>query len=380
MLKSDITKPDKNIPYTPKIAIFYDWLNQWGGAERLLLDIIHIYPQAQIFTSIYNPQKTTWLKIKHIHSTWLDRLNFLNKSNPLIGILSPIAIESFDFSNFDLVISITSQSGFCLITPPSTCHICYCLNPNRHLYQQTYPSICNQLVKKIKNIQTTLAQRPDYFLTISQTVQSRIKRNLNRQSTIVYPGVNTNLFKPAGKPTISDYFLVVSRLVKHKRVDLAVKACHSLGQKLIIIGNGPYFNKLSNLYPHDPNIKFLGQVDDKKLVNLYQNCQALICPQVEDFGLTAIEAQACGRPVIAYGKGSFRETIINNLTGILFYQPTSQNLKKAIIKFKQNVFSQQKCRQQALKFSQSKFMLEFKHQINQLWFNYQNSLHQNTLS
>ncbi len=350
----------------PKIAIFYDWLNQWGGAERLLLDILKIYPKAQVFTSVYNSKNVPWITAKKIHSTWLDKLH-LNKKNPLIGILEAMAIESFNFSNFDIVISITSQTGYALITPPTTCHICYCLTPNRYLFNYNYPSFLSPLVKSIKNSNLILSSRPDYFLTISRTVRTRVKQYLGRNSTVVYPGTNTDFFTPKSSTSPGDYFLIVSRLVKHKKVDLAIEACRQLNQKLIIVGQGPALAKLKNLYPKNPNIKFVGQVSDQKLLSIYQNCRALICPQEEDFGLTPLEVQACGKPVIAYSKGGITETVIADKTGVFFKYQTIQSLKRAITKFNDHHFSPNVCRSNSLRFSQKSFMLEFSYKIDSLW-------------
>lgn len=354
-----------------KIAIFYDWLNQWGGAERVLLDILKIYPQATIFTLIHNPLKTDWLPPNtKIITSFINKLPF-SKNNPIFYTpLYSFALEKFDFSKFDIVISTTSSLGHCLLTPPNTLFVCYLHNTNRYLYQT--PPKYKFLSPLLKNYQKTdfiYAQRPDYLLCNSKTVQSRIKINYQRDSETIYPGVDVDYFCPSTTKIKSDYFLVVSRLVAHKKIDLAIKACHLLKKKLIIVGSGREKNKLVNLKNklNDQNIIFMGKVSDKKLKSLYQNCKALICPQIEDYGLTPLEAQACGRPVIAYNQGGITETVINGKTGILFKYQTVKSLILALLKFEQQSFSLNDCTTNAKKFSIENFVLNFKHTIDTLW-------------
>lgn len=346
-----------------KIAVFYDWLNQWGGAERLLLDILKIFPQAKLFTTIHNPSKTHWLK-RPVTSTFLSK--FCKKNTPLVSLLQPIAVENFNFSSFDIVISLTSQNGKAILTPPQTCHICYLLTPNRYLYQYTYPKFLNKFISLFKKFDFIYSQRPDYYLTISKTVQNRIKNIYKRSSTIVYPPIEPK-FKPAKTQTSSDYYLVVSRLVKHKRVDLAISACLKLNKKLIIVGSGRYQNQLKKMANNSYLISFLGQVGDKRLLKLYQNCTALICPQLEDFGLTSLEAQACGKPVIGLNKAGFKETVVNGKTGILFNHQTVKSISKAIIKFESIKINPIDCQKNVSRFSKTAFMIDFKNQVEYLW-------------
>ncbi|MBU1130359.1 glycosyltransferase [Patescibacteria group bacterium] len=345
-----------------KIALFYDWLNQWGGAERLLLDIIKIFPNAPLFTSVHNPNQTNWLpKNTKIISSHLNKFKIFLKNSPISLLLQPVALEQFDFSNFDIVISLSGMQGKCLLTQPKTLHVNYCLTPNRYLYQKNLP-----LKNFYKKIDFIYSQRPDHYLTTSKTVQKRITKHFNRNSTIIYPGVNLSLFKPSNSPTRT-YFLIVSRLVKHKKIDIAIKTCQKLNIPLIIVGAGRhqnYFKKLSHQFN---TTRFLASVSDKKLIHLYQNASALICPQFEDFGLTPLEAQACGIPVIALNKGGFKETIIPYKTGILFNHQNTSSLITAIKKFQQTRFNPKNCAKNAKKFSQHLFMLNFKKVIEQLW-------------
>ena len=357
----------------PKIAIFYDWLNQWGGAEKVLLDLIKIFPDSPIFTLNYSAKNTPWLSssIKVIPSS-IDRLP-LSHQNPLIYTpFYPLVLEKFDFSQFDIVISTTSTVGHCLLTPPSTLFVCYFHNVNRYLYQTPKQfKFLTPFLKHYQQIDFIYGQRPDYCLCNSNTVKNRIQSAYHRPAQVIYPGVDTSFFVPAKKPQNSDYFLIVSRLVEHKKIDLAIRACQQTNKKLIIVGDGRCRRQLIKLADKSPHSQttFTGKVSPKKLLYLYQNCQALICPQIEDFGLTPLEAQACGKPVIAFNKGGLTETVISDKTGIFFNHQTTNSLAQALIKFNPQNFSTTDCTQNAAKFSRKNFILNFKQTINQLWRN-----------
>lgn len=357
----------------PKIVLFYDWLNQWGGAEKVLLDLIKIYPNAPVYTLVHDPSKTNWLpKNTKIITSFIDKFPF-SKKNPIFYTpLYSIALEQFNFSNFDIVISTSSTIGHCLLTPPKTLFICYLHNVNRHVYQTKYSWPLSDLISKYQKTDQIYAKRPDYLLCNSKTVQKRIDSIYNRKAKVIYPGINTSFFIPSNKKTVEKYFLIVSRLVPHKKIDIAIKACHQLNKKLYIVGSGRYKHKLINLinFLKDPNIKLLSKIDNQKLLNLYQNCQALICPQLEDFGLTPIEAQACGKPIIAYNRGGLTETIIKNKTGIFFKHQTVKSLILALKKFNPINFSQDICQKNAQNFSDTSFMLNFKKEIDLIWQNH----------
>jgi len=364
--------------YKPKVAIFYDWLNQWGGAERVLLDILKIYPDSPVFTLIHNPKKTDWLpKNTKVITSFIQKLPFSQKNPIFYTPFYGLALEKFDFSKFDIVISTTSISGHCFLTPTSTLFFCYFHNPNRYLYQTPKKyRILTPFLKKYKKTDFIYSQRPDYLLCNSSTVQKRISKYYQRLAKIIYPGVDVDFFTPNKNSTTLDYFLIVSRLVSHKKVDLAIHACHLLKKKLIIVGTGRDKNKLIKLKNElkDDNIIFLGKVSDNKLKKLYQNCQALICPQVEDYGLTPIEVQSCGRPVIAFNKGGITETVINNKTGIFFKHQTVKSLCQALKKFNSISFSPNDCVTNAQKFSTKNFMLNLQNTIQKLWQQHLNTI------
>ncbi len=351
-----------------KVAIFYDWLNQWGGAERVLLDILAIYPQADLYCLVHQPSKSKWLPVHtKIFPSFINRLPFSHSKLWAYTPIFDIALEQFDFSSYDIVISTTSTIGHALITPPQTMFVCYSHNINRHLYRKARPPL-GYFLSLYRRINKILSQRPDYYLTNSSNVQTRIMQAYQRSAIVVNPGVDTNFFHPHPHPK-SDYFLLVSRLVAHKKVDLAIDAIHQSKQKLIIIGSGRDFKKLKHKIEslNDPNIKLIGQVSQSRLLNYYQNCLALICPQEEDFGIAPIEAMACGKPVIAYRQGGITETVVDGKTGLFFDYQTVDDLSKAINKFDSSQFDPKLCRRQALNYSQAKFMLNFKKQVQKLW-------------
>lgn len=339
-----------------KIAIFYDWLNQWGGAERVLLDLLKLYPQADIYTLTFDPQKTSWLPKGH-------KIISLNLKNKLLYTpFYAYKMEQIDFSSYDILISTTSTVGHCFLTLPSTTYICYFHNINRYLYQHP-PKLLSPILKKYQKIDKIYASRPDYIFCNSQNVATRINIEYQRSAKIIYPGIDTKKFVPNYQKS-QNYFLIVSRLVNHKNIDLVIKAFQKLPYKLKIVGRGRDEKKFKILAKNNKNIEFLGNIDEHQLIHLYQNCLALIYPQEEDFGLSALEAQACGRGVIAYQKGGALETIINKKTGIFFAKNNVETLISSIKKYQKKPAKPFDCRQQALHFDHQNFMLNFKQQVN----------------
>lgn len=295
-----------------KVAIYYDWINQWGGAEQVLLDILKIFPEAEILTLFYKKQ------------TWLPKN---------IKIITP----PFNLKKYDLVISTTSYFGYLI-----NADVYYFHNINRYLFNTPIKYLDRLFIKKNK-----------IYLCNSKNVQNRIKQHLNLNATVVYPGIDTDKFIPIKNPTL-DYFLCVSRFVPYKNIDKAILSCQKLKQKLIVVGTGRQEKYLKSI-ALSKYITFTGKISHDKILSYYQNCKALICPQIEDFGLAALEAQSCGRPVIALAKGGNLETV-NSKTGLLY----QKNLTQAIRSFNPIDFDPKICRQHALQFSKTKFMLNFK--------------------
>jgi glycosyltransferase involved in cell wall biosynthesis len=373
-----------------KIAIVYDRINKFGGAERVLQTLHQLWPQAPLYTAVYNPQTAKWARVFDLRSSFLQHFPLAKTHHELYPWLTSLAFESFNFDHYDVVISVTSAEAKAVITKPKTLHLCYCLTPTRylwshqHLYQQTPGlGIWNRLGRLVfsrtknylQQLDLIAAARPDVYLAISQTVKKRIKKYYHRHSTVIYPPVDTVKFSQrkntSYKIPASKYFLVVSRLTPYKRIDLAIKACSRLKQNLIIVGSGREAKQLKKIA--GPGIFFVGAVSDDDLLGLYQHCLALIMPQEEDFGLVAVEAQAAGKPVIAFDQGGARETVVPGQSGIFFNQPTVDSLSSAVKQFMSCSWNQRQIRAQAKKFDQAIFKKKIKSFVEDKWQQHQNN-------
>lgn len=357
-----------------RVALVYDRVNKIGGAERVLEALHQIWPEASLYTSVYHPQTAPWAKKFKVIPSFLNKLPFAQKSHEVYPHLMPLAFESFSFDEYDVVISITSEAAKGIITKPKTLHICYCLTPTRYLwsgYEDYFSSsvfrfLSFPLVAYLRRWDKIAAQRPDIYLATCENVKKRIKRYYERDSEVIYPPVDTKKFHP--KPYTLEpkpYFLVVSRLVGYKKVDLVIKVFNQLALPLKIIGTGTQMRNLRR--KAKKNIEFLGQLTDKELLGYYQRCQAVIFPQEEDFGLVPLEAQACGKPVIAYRKGGALETVIEGKTGLFFTPQTPGGLVKTIKKFGVMKFDPQACRQNAERFNQERFKKAIKEFVEEQW-------------
>ena len=362
-----------------KIALVYDRVNKIGGAERVLEALHEIWPEAPLYTAVYNPTTAPWAKKFQVIPSFLNKFPLAKKRHEIYPWLTPLAFESFAFSGYDVVISVTSAEAKGIITRPSTLHLCYCLTPTRYLwsgyeeyFRQPFLKFLSQpVITYLRRWDKTAAQRPDTFIAISKNVQKRIKKYYGRESEVIYPPVDIKKFEipalPAGrrnsKLETSNFFLVVSRLVPYKKVDIVVGAFNQLGWPLKIIGSGSEARKLKIMAK--PNIEFLGQLTDQELLSYYQDCRALIFPQEEDFGLVPLEAQACGKPVIAFKGGGALETVIEKKTGTFFYPQTSTALIKKLKEFKINNYKPEDCRKNAEKFTKELFKKKFKQLVEE---------------
>ncbi len=366
-----------------KVALVYDRVNKWGGAERVLLALHELFPEAPLYTSVYNSQTAPWAKVfPKVITSFLQRLPLAKERHDFYAPLMPLAFESFDFSEYDLVISVTSEAAKGIITKPGTLHICYCLTPTRYLWSgydfyfgdKFAKRLATPVISYLRWWDKIAAQRPDVMLAISQNVASRIRKYYGRKSRVIYPSVDTKQFRGPDKISSlhssekkGEYFLVVSRLVPYKRVDLVIEVFNRLsarggsfsGRKwpLVIVGTGSEERKLHKMA--GKNIRFVEQVDDGELAKYYQGCKALIFPQEEDFGIVAVESQALGKPVIAYRGGGALETVVDGKSGIFFDRQTPESLALAIKKFDRMSFDENAIKGNAKKFSKEKFLQEF---------------------
>jgi len=348
-----------------KTALVYDRVNKWGGAERLLLVLHEMFPKAPLYTAVYDSKKAPWAKVfPEIKTSFLQKIPFLKDKHELLGTFMPLVFESLslndEFDKYDLVISVTSEAAKGIITKPHTKHICICLSPTRYLWSHHDLYFKNPLLKlfsrpavfHLRKWDKIAAQRPDKMIAISSAVQKRIRKYYGRESDVIYPPVSLETSKKTTKPR-KNYYLVASRLVPYKRVDLAIKTFNKIGKKLVIVGKGSQEKKLKRMAK--TNIDFTNELEDNKLIDHYKNTRALIFPQEEDFGLTSVEAQSFGTPVIAFKKGGAIDTVVEGKTGIFFKRQTVNSLIKAINEFENTSFSDKSIRKNAQRFKKEKF-------------------------
>lgn len=353
-----------------KTAIVYDRVNKWGGAERVLLALHEIFPDAPLYTSVYDPKSASWAEVfPSVIPSFLQKIPGANSKHEWLAPFMPIAFESFDFSEYDFVISVTSEAAKGIITKPGTTHICYCLTPTRYLWSHyeeyfkgsTFKVLAKPAVSYLKSWDKVAAQRPDVYVAISTKVKKRIKKYYKRESEVIYPPVDVDRFEIKDlRLKKKEYYLIVVRLVPYKRVDLAIEAFNELGLPLVIVGTGSEEKKLRRMAKN--NISFAGFVKDKDLPRLYQGAKALIYPQEEDFGITAVEAQAVGVPVIAYKAGGALDTVINGKTGVFFEEQTKESLIEVVKRFDELIhrsIKREDCVKNAKRFSKQRFKKEF---------------------
>ena len=349
-----------------KTAIVYDRVNKWGGAERVLLALHEIYPDAHLFTSVYSAKKASWAKVfPKVVTSFLQKLPLGRERHELLPYLMPLAFETLDLSDYDLVISVTSEAAKGVLVRPNAVHICYMLTPTRYLWSgyedyfkgKTFKALTFPVVKYLRRWDKVSSHRPDHLIAISTEVRDRIKKFYGRESAVIHSPVEFDKFaqnKPLKK---SDYYLYVSRLVPYKRADLAVEAFNELGKSLVIVGEGSEERKLKRLAKR--NIKFIDRLTDKELADYYQKAKAFIFPQIEDFGIVALEAQASGTPVIAFRGGGALDTVIEEKTGIFFDKQDKESLVKAVKRFEKMTFDHKDLLENAKKFSKQNFHKKF---------------------
>lgn len=387
-----------------KVALIHDWLTGMRGGEKCLEVLCQIYPDADIFTLLYKKGAVSkFIEERNIKTSFVQKLPFLKKYRYYLPLF-PTAIESFDLSGYDLVISVNHCVAKGVITNPSTTHICYCLTPMRYVWDM-YHSYFSENDKKyirkklihfsanyLRMWDVTSSIRVEYFIAISNFVANRILKYYGRKSEIVYPPVDCSFFKVS--ESAEDYYLMVSAFAPYKKVDLAIQAFNRLQHPLIIIGSGQDEKKLKKMSAS--NVEFLGWQSDEKIREYYSKCKALIFPGEEDFGIVPLEAQASGRPVIAFGRGGICETVVpvnarNNTntgshshvdshqdkkcnsaheTGLFFYEQTVDAVVNAIKAFEkvEDYFDSHAIRNHALKFDRPIFRDRIKECIERVYY------------
>ena len=344
-----------------KLAIVHDGLATFGGrggAEWVLTVLKEMYPDAPIYTTVYNEERMPdYFRQFDIRPSFIQRFPFGSTKYKAYLPLMPTAVEQWDFSGYDVVLSCNHSVAKGIITPPGTRHVCYCYTPLRYAWDMYHEYMETSWKNPIARLfipplltymriwDTLSSNRVDRFIAISHYVAQRIRKYYRRESEVIYPPVDTSRFRLSD--SIEPYFLVVSRLEPYKRIDLAVQAFNRLGLPLVIIGDGTERKKLENRA--ESNITFLGRQPDEVVSEHLSRCQALIFPGEEDFGIAPVEAQASGRPVIAYRGGGALETI-SEQTGVFFYPKTEEALQQTIQEFDARRFDSQFIQQHAAQF------------------------------
>jgi glycosyltransferase involved in cell wall biosynthesis len=346
-----------------KIALVASWLNQYGGAERVLEAAHDLYPDAPVFTSTYwHAAMPDAYRKWDIRVSFLDRLPVARSHQRLLLPLYPLAFESMNLQGYDAIISITSAFAHGVRTPARARHLSYCLTPARFLWN--YPDYVEReqiapfarallpiAVRPLRDWDRRASKRVSQFIAISEAVRTRIADNYGRDSTIIHPPVDVDRFQVSDRP--GEFFLILSRLVPYKRIDLAIQACNELDVPLVIAGDGRDRARLEAMAK--PNVKFLGRVSDQEGKELLARCKAFIFPGEEDFGITPLEANASGKPVVAFAGGGALETLVEGETGEFFREPCAESLAQVLNSFDPEKFNPLLTRAHAEKFSVSVF-------------------------
>lgn len=393
------------------IVLVYDRVNKFGGAERVLQTLHKIWPEAPLYTSVYDPESTPWTKDWDVRISFLQKFPWARRNHESLGWLMPLAFESLDLSGFDVVISVTSEAAKGVITSPRQLHICYLLTPIRYLWSHArkYLILSPRFLRPAAFVAQTVlrqwdfvaAQRPDHIIAVSEHVQRRCEKYYRREATVIHPPMTLQVPEVPNVPKVpqaqirlkrpgpansqgqafggelgeKNYFLIVSRLVPYKRIDLAIEAANKIGDSLIVIGSGKDKKRLQRLARlastseresrrAGSTVQFIEHVSDKELVEYYRNAKALLMPQEEDFGLVALEAQACGTPVVTYRQSGAAEVVIDGKTGRLFDRQDVSSLIRAMRDCPEDPRA---CTIQASRFSKKRFQNDFREQVERLW-------------
>jgi glycosyltransferase involved in cell wall biosynthesis len=368
-----------------RVAIIHYWFVRFRGGERVLEVLAGMFPQADLFTLALDPKALPpSLRSRHFTTSFLQKVPGIRRHYKKFLPLFPFALEQFRLDDYDLVISSESGPAKGVLTRPHTCHICYCHTPMRYvwdMYQQYRASAPGGALGRafyslaahyVRQWDYAASARVDYYVASSHNAAARIAKYYRRAADVIHPPVNINSFSIGSR--VEDFYLVVSPLVAYKRVDLAVEACNALGRRLVVIGQGEMLGALKKIA--GPTVTFLGYQPDEQVRDHYQRCRAFLFPSEEDIGLTPIEAQACGRPVIAFGRGGALETVRGGFpadgfahdssTGIFFAEQTPESLAGAIRFFESNEarFSPALIRRHAERFDVARFQADMGALIN----------------
>jgi glycosyltransferase involved in cell wall biosynthesis len=328
-----------------KIAVVHDYFTQLGGAEKVAEELYRMLPDPSLFATVAFPDcMPGLLKDALVRTSWMQNLPGIERYYRLYFLLYPFAVSDLDLSAYDLVLSSSSGYAKGVQTGRDAIHVCYCHTPMRWVWsfdnysqRESYGfgkrTILPMLIRALKLWDEGASRQPDHFVANSKVVAERILRAYGRSAEVIHPPIDTDRFHPSGEGP-EDFYLVLSRLVSYKRIDLAVRACSELGKKLFVIGDGPDRAGLQAVA--GPSVTFLGRASDADVEYLVAHCKALLFPGEEDFGMAPLEVAAAGRPTIAYRAGGALETIVEDSTGLFFDRQTPEDLAEAIERFERH--------------------------------------------
>ncbi len=350
-----------------KVAIIHDWLNGMRGGEKVLEELLVLYPDADIFTLFYEPDAVSPLiRSKNVRASRLNRNFWIRKHYQYFLPWFPRHIEAFDLQAYSLVISSSHCVAKGAVPAPDALHVSYVHSPMRYAWDQYYSyftgagfwsrKIINREISCLRSWDVSSSARVDRFAANSSYVRQRIQKYYRRDATVIHPPVDTEFFLPAARPS-HEYFLLVSALAPYKNIGLVMETFKQRGDRLVVVGRGAEQGKLRKLAAK--NIQMLPEVDAQTLRELYQNARALVFAGVEDCGIAFAESQACGTPVVAFNRGGVHDIIVDRVTGILFPEATVSGLKAALADFSCLNFSAAAIRENSLRFSKARFRAEF---------------------
>jgi glycosyltransferase involved in cell wall biosynthesis len=350
-----------------RVAVVHDWLTIPGGSEQVVLELLEMFPQAELFTSVYDP--APWpaqITERRVHSSYLNRIPGATRQYPKLLPLMNRAFRSFDLSSFDLVLSSSHACAKNVRTPPAALHVCYCHTPMRYAWEEGFLEgeelgratrlLLPPVLARLRREDLAGAAGPDVFVANSRHVAERIERYYGRSAEIVNPPVDVEHFIGLQRERPFDYYLAFGRVVPYKRVDLAVAACERLGRRLKVAGDGRALE--ATRAGAGEGTEFLGKVPEEERDRLLRGARALLFPGEEDFGIVPVEAQAAGLPVIAYGVGGAAESVLDGRTGVLFDAQSDAALAAAIERFEALDLDERVARENARRFGRERFRAE----------------------
>lgn len=359
-----------------RVALVHDWLTGMRGGEKVLEVLCELYPAADLFTLIHvRGSVSPSIERLRPRTSWLQYLPGVSRYYRYCLPLFPAVIEQFDLDRYDLIVSTSHCAAKAVVKPGKARHLCYCFTPMRYAWDQfgayfgpgrvgpLASGVMKPMLSALARWDAATAGRADRYLAISQHVASRIERYYNRQAIVVYPPVDTTFYCPADTAP-EPFLLIVSALVPYKRIDVAIDACRRVGRPLRIVGTGPERERL--MKAAGPDVTFLGSVTNEAIRDLYRRATAVLLPGEEDFGIAPVEAQACGRPVVALGRGGALETVVDGVTGILVEESSGEALAEGITRACQTRFEAEVIRRHALRFDRSAFAAAMTTSIEEL--------------